>query len=139
MPGTSIKADRPRIAKRDRRRPVAVALIAVGDPRERVCDILEQQEFEPVSFDGVEDLLEHRTEEVPAPIVLWIDDALSPLAAQIEPLRGQLEGMPVVLICPSIERWEVRAALAGGVAGEPAAPGDVRRASRELCQVTPCT
>ncbi|MFI5003832.1 MAG: LuxR C-terminal-related transcriptional regulator [Solirubrobacterales bacterium] len=117
MPGTSIKTSRPRTAKRDRHGPAAVALIAAEGPRERIGDILEQQGLEPIAFDGVEDLLEHCTEEVPTPIVLWLDDALSPLATQIEPLRQHLEGVPVVLICADIERWEVRTALASGVAG----------------------
>ncbi len=49
--------------------------------------------------------------------MLWIEDPASPPAQKIEPLRRSGKPAQIVVICADIDRWEVRAALAGGVAG----------------------
>ncbi len=117
MSGTSTQTGRPRAANRNSDDASAVALIAKEGARERIGEVLGQQGLEFTVFDGVEDLPEPHTEATPALVVLWVDEAICPLATQIDSLRGRVEQTPVLVICAGIERWEVRAALAGGVAG----------------------
>jgi DNA-binding NarL/FixJ family response regulator len=94
-----------------------VALIAGQDAREDIGEILKAQDLAFKIFDDAEELLEHCTEDFPALVVLQLEDAISSPARQIEPLRLRIEQAQVVVICPGIQRWEVRAALAVGVAG----------------------
>ncbi len=94
-----------------------VALVAEEGPRESIGEILEEHDLTFTTFDDAEDLLTRCTKDVPALIVLWIEDPASWLAQQIEPLRRGIEQAQIVVICTDIQRWEVRTALAGGVAG----------------------
>jgi DNA-binding NarL/FixJ family response regulator len=94
-----------------------VALIAPEGPRASIGEVLEEQGLGFTVFDGVEDLLDHCSEDVPELIVLWVEGASSSPARQIEPLRRHIEHAPIVMICVSIERWEMRTALTRGVAG----------------------
>jgi DNA-binding NarL/FixJ family response regulator len=50
-------------------------------------------------------------------VALWVEDASADATRQVEQLRAGLEHAQVVLICPEIQRWEVRAALAAGATG----------------------
>jgi DNA-binding NarL/FixJ family response regulator len=95
----------------------AVALIASEGPRERISAVLEEQGWKLVAFDGVEELLEHSGEHDSGLVALWVEDASSDVARQVEQVRRGLERAVVVLICPEIQRWEVRAVLAAGAAG----------------------
>jgi DNA-binding NarL/FixJ family response regulator len=94
-----------------------VALVADEGPRERIGEVLEEQGLAFTVFDDAEDLLARCPEDAPALIVLWIEDPPSWSAQQMEPLRRGVEQAQIVVICADIQRWELRAALAGGVAG----------------------
>ncbi len=108
--------DRPAAARGAGAR-AAVALIADEGPRAGIGAILRDREIEFTAFDDVEALLEHPAGELPALVVLWIEGASSSPAPQVELLRQHVEQAPIVVICDGMERWEVRAALASGVAG----------------------
>ena len=95
----------------------AVALIAEGGPRERIGAVLEEQGWELTAFQDVEDLIEHDDECDSRLVAVWVDDASANAARQVEQVQRGLEHALVVLICPEIQRWEVRAALGAGAAG----------------------
>jgi DNA-binding NarL/FixJ family response regulator len=94
-----------------------VALIASGGPRERIGAVLEEQGWKLAALDGVEELLEHGEEHDSGLVALWVVDASADAARQVEQLRRGLEHALVVVICPEIQRWEVRAVLAAGATG----------------------
>jgi DNA-binding NarL/FixJ family response regulator len=94
-----------------------VALVADEGPRESIGEVLEGQGLTFTTFENAEDLLAGCTEHTPALIVLWIEDPSSWPMQQIEHLRRGLERAQIVVICADIQRWELRAALAGGAAG----------------------
>ncbi len=50
-------------------------------------------------------------------IVLWLENTISSVSGLVELLAKSFEQAPVVVACASIQRWEVRAALASGAAG----------------------
>jgi DNA-binding NarL/FixJ family response regulator len=93
----------------------AVALIAGKGPRERIGAVLEEQGWEFAAFEDVEDL--HGGECDGRLVAVWVDDASANAAQQVEQAQRGLEHALVVLICPEIQRWEVRAVLAAGAAG----------------------
>ncbi|MGA2163105.1 MAG: response regulator transcription factor [Solirubrobacteraceae bacterium] len=95
----------------------AVALIASEGPRERIGAVLEEQGWKLAAFDGVQELLGHGGEHDGGLVALWVEDASADATRQVEQLRAGLEHAQVVLICPEIQRWEVRAALAAGATG----------------------
>ncbi len=94
----------------------AVALIAREGPRERIGAVLEEQGWEFAAFADVEDLIEHGAGDCRL-VALWIEDASSSAAQRVETLLRGIEHATAVVICPEIQRWEVRAVLAVGVAG----------------------
>ena len=95
----------------------AVALIAEEGPRERIGAVLEEQGWQLTAFQDVEDLIEHDDECDSRLVAVWVDDASANAARQVEQVQRGLEHALVVLICPEIQRWEVRAVLATGAAG----------------------
>jgi DNA-binding NarL/FixJ family response regulator len=96
----------------------SVALVAEEGPRENIGEILEEHDLSFTAFDDAEDLLARCTSKnVLELIVLWIEDPAAWPAQQIEPLRRGIEQAQIVVICADIQRWEVRTALAAGVAG----------------------
>ncbi len=95
----------------------AVALIAQEGPRERIGAVLEEQGWKLTAFQDVEDLIEHDDECDSRLVAVWVDDASANAARQVEQVQRGLEHALVVLICPEIQRWEVRAVLAAGAAG----------------------
>jgi Response regulator containing a CheY-like receiver domain and an HTH DNA-binding domain len=94
-----------------------VALIAGRGPSERIAEILEREELSFNGFDDVKALLRWSSEQSPSLIVQWVEDTASGMLGCIEPLTQRFTQTPVVVVCPSIQRWEVRAALAAGAAG----------------------
>jgi DNA-binding NarL/FixJ family response regulator len=102
--GASMKADQ-------------VALIAGHGPREQLAEILRLEGHSFLVFDDSAALLERSSEPGPALIVLAVEDAASGLAACVEPLARSFAETPIVVVCPAIERWGVRAVLAAGAAG----------------------
>lgn len=94
-----------------------VALIADQSARERIAKVLEREELGFDAFDEAEALLGWPSERSPSLIVLWVEDTVSGLLGCVESLTQRFVQAPVVVVCSSIERWGVRAALAGGAAG----------------------
>lgn len=96
-----------------------VALVGVGGASKKIAAILAGGDFAPACFDGVEGLPEaDLTHEAKfGAIVLWLEDTISRVPGLIEPLIRRFEGVPVVLVCADIQRWELRSALAAGAAG----------------------
>jgi DNA-binding NarL/FixJ family response regulator len=111
---TSIEVQKPAAARVARG---TAALIATDDLRETIIEILEKQEVAITVFDRVEDLSSGDGQEDPSVIVLWVEDTIASLARFIEPLAKRFAQTPIVVVCSSIQRWEVRAALTAGAAG----------------------
>jgi DNA-binding NarL/FixJ family response regulator len=95
----------------------AVALIAQEGPRERIAAVLEEQGWDFTAFESATSLLEHGGQGEHQLLALWIEDANSSAAQQVELLQRGIEHARVVVICPEIQRWEVRAVLGVGAAG----------------------
>ncbi len=91
----------------------------IGDPGvgEGIAEILEREGLAFDVFDEAETLLAMPPEHGPSLIVLWVEETASGLPGRIEPLSRRFAQTPLVLVCASIERWGVRAALAAGAAG----------------------
>ena len=92
------------------------ALIAQEGPREAIADIVEGLGLAVTAFDCVNAMLETDGQD-PSVIVLWVENTISSMSGFIEPLTQRFQQAPVVVACASIQRWEVRAALAAGGAG----------------------
>jgi DNA-binding NarL/FixJ family response regulator len=95
----------------------AVGLIAGDGPREAIAEILAREGLASRSFDCVAAILDVDGADAPAVIVLWVEDTIASMPGLIEPLRKRFAPTPVVVVCASIQRWEVRAALSAGAAG----------------------
>jgi len=113
----------PAQATRDSRRPLdpeqeqeqVYALIADRDARARIAEVAVCEELAFDTFADVDELLTGELE--PALVVVWVKDTGAALAKTVEPLAQRFEQIPIVAVCPRIERWEIRAALAAGAAG----------------------
>jgi DNA-binding NarL/FixJ family response regulator len=97
--------------------PERVALVAEDGPRQRISQTLERERLAFEEFDGTQALASSRTGYDPTLVILWIEDTVSGVAGYIEPLIQHWPQAPLVVSCPSIERWGVRAALTAGAAG----------------------
>jgi DNA-binding NarL/FixJ family response regulator len=95
----------------------AVALIAGHAAPESVAEIIEREGLSVNVFDDLDALLLWSSQSSPALLVVWVRDTDSPLSRLVEPLTQRFGQAPIVLACPEIERWDVRAALAAGAAG----------------------
>jgi DNA-binding NarL/FixJ family response regulator len=94
------------------------ALIAPESVRERIAACLSGQALEIVEAHSFEALLAAAEDQQGlSVIVLWAQDTISAPTKLIEPLAQNFPGTPIVLVCAGIARWEVRSALAAGVAG----------------------
>jgi DNA-binding CsgD family transcriptional regulator len=91
----------------------------VGDDPDcdAIFEILSRDGFQPTRFSSVQAIMEADPTGDCSPIALWLADSISSLPQAVEPLSTGLEHRPVVVVCPSIERWELRAALAVGAVG----------------------
>jgi DNA-binding NarL/FixJ family response regulator len=96
---------------------VALIAPAAEGVRAKIGEALGAEGFDCIEFESVESLIESSDGETPEAVVMWIDDTESSPAPQVELLRKSLGETPIVAVCEGIERWEIRAALAGGVAG----------------------
>jgi DNA-binding NarL/FixJ family response regulator len=92
-------------------------VIAADGPGERIAEILRGQGFEVDACDRVEELFSETEQRDLSAIVLSVEDTVSAPAILVEPLAQRFAQAPIVVVCPEIERWEVRAALAAGAAG----------------------
>ncbi len=95
----------------------AVVLIAGQAARESLAEIIEREGLSVDAFDDLDALLLLSSQSTPALVVVWVKDTDSPLSRLVEPLAQRFGQAPIVLACPEIERWDVRAALAAGAAG----------------------
>jgi DNA-binding NarL/FixJ family response regulator len=93
-----------------------VCLIAPRAPREVIAAGLRDEGYEVVSFDCVSAFVGEDV-ELPCAIVACIDDALAGATREIESLVESASPSPVVMVCESVQRREIRAALAAGAAG----------------------
>jgi len=92
-----------------------VALVADDGGCERIAEILEREQLGFDTFEDGETLLRELSPKCRLSlIILWVEDAVSGLAGCIEPLTRRLTDTPLIVVCSSIERWGVRAALAAG-------------------------
>lgn len=96
---------------------IAVALVAGEDSRESIGAILQEQGWELVPFASVEQLLACDAPPESGLVALWTADADAAVAQEVRALCGAIEHALVVVICPAIERWEMRAVLSAGAAG----------------------
>ncbi|MHB8241782.1 MAG: helix-turn-helix transcriptional regulator [Solirubrobacteraceae bacterium] len=94
-----------------------VALIACGDPLEKIAEILKQEDRSFAAFEDVQALIERPSDANPGLVVLWVDDTSSGLLGLIEPLTRSFAETPLIIVCPGIERRGVRAALMAGAVG----------------------
>jgi len=94
-----------------------IGLVASEGPREIIAEILERDGLPHRSFDCVQRILDMAGSDDPSAIVLWVEDTVSSMPSRVEPLTKRFVPSPVVMVCESIQRWEVRAALAAGAAG----------------------
>jgi len=97
-----------------------VALDAGECPREVLAAmraILAREGFIPTVLDREGRRPRVDGEGEPAAIVLWLADSAVSSASAVERQIERFGGTPVVVACASIERWELRAALAAGAAG----------------------
>ncbi len=95
----------------------AVAVIAGEAPREAIVKALAQEGLALRSFDSVQAALDGDGSSAPAAVIVWLEDMNSSMPGLIEPLSRRFAPSPVVVVCASIQRWEVRAALSAGAAG----------------------
>jgi DNA-binding NarL/FixJ family response regulator len=79
--------------------------------------ILEHEGFAPTVLDGEGEGEDVEVRAQPVAIVLTLADPASGAASAVGALAERFAGTPVVLVCPSPERRQLRAALTAGVAG----------------------
>jgi DNA-binding NarL/FixJ family response regulator len=94
-----------------------VALLTAEGPNREITQILEGQRVAVRSFPCLEALLALDGPTNHAAIVLWVKDTMASIPGVLEPLRSRFGQTPIVIACEVMMRWEVRAALAAGVAG----------------------
>jgi DNA-binding NarL/FixJ family response regulator len=95
----------------------AVAVIAGAAPSEPIVEALAREGLAQRSFDSVQAALDGAGSDAPAAVIVWVEDTISSMPGLIEPLSKRFAPSPVVVVCASIQRWEVRAALSAGAAG----------------------
>jgi DNA-binding NarL/FixJ family response regulator len=95
----------------------SIGLVATGQQRAVIADLLVQEGFASVSYDSVSAIADLGAGGGSVAIVVGIVDAMSSVSALIEPLTKRFVPAPVVVVCECVDRWEVRAALAAGAAG----------------------
>jgi len=94
-----------------------VGLIARKGRRAEIAGVLAQEGFAIAPFDCVGTIADADGWGALAAVVLSIEGAVSTVARLVESLSKRFEPVPVVVACASIQRREVRAALAAGAAG----------------------
>jgi DNA-binding NarL/FixJ family response regulator len=96
---------------------IPLALVACENRRKSIGALLREQGWRFSAFDSATDLLECDAASDYGLVALWAEDADASAAQQVDLLRRSIEHVSVVVICAAIQRWEVRAVLAGGAAG----------------------
>ena len=91
------------------------ALVAANDARVQIAGIVLREKLAFHAFASIDEMLD--AESDPSLIVMWIEDSGLSLARTIESLSQRFNRGAIVVACPTIERWEIRAALSAGAAG----------------------
>jgi DNA-binding NarL/FixJ family response regulator len=93
-----------------------VVLIADPGSQQRISEILLNAGISPIKLPSIEEML--ASIEVPrlSALVLRLEDTSSSIASLIEPVLRSAQDLAIVITCDSMLRWELRAALAAGVA-----------------------
>jgi len=96
---------------------VCDCVIVGQDAQEGIAEILERDGLSLNIFADLRALLGQASSRSPSLIVLWLEDTISGLLGCVDQLTQRFKQTSIVAVCPSIERWEVRAILTAGVAG----------------------
>jgi DNA-binding NarL/FixJ family response regulator len=94
-----------------------VALVANSDAGSRLAEVLGRERVDFETFEDVDALLDCSTSRNPVAAVVWVPDAVSGLLERIDSIGTHLAETAIIVSCPSIERWELRAALTAGANG----------------------
>jgi DNA-binding NarL/FixJ family response regulator len=94
-----------------------VALVAGAGRQASIGALLRRHGWRFTTFEGATELLESDGAGDFRLVALWVGDADASTAQQVDLLLKSIEHVSVVVICSAIQRWEVRAVLAGGAAG----------------------
>lgn len=92
-------------------------LIASDAAGDAIADLLGAEGLLTTTFASVEEIPDRGEHGEPAVVALWTREASSSLARRVAALVERFDRAPVIVVCESIERWGVRAALAGGASG----------------------
>lgn len=93
------------------------AVIADSRSRGPILDVLRHANLGFQEFDDVEALIARTTKQAPSVVLLWAHDSSSGLSGEVLALAQRFPSSPVVVICPTVKRWGVRAALTAGASG----------------------
>jgi len=97
--------------------PQSIGLIATGQQRDALAAVLLEEGFASACHDSVAAIVDVGESGSAVAIVVGVADTASSVPALIEPLTKRFVPAPVVVVCESVQRWEVRSALAAGAAG----------------------
>lgn len=92
-------------------------LIADDGARAEIAEVAVREGVFFDTFAGVDELISAELEPLLIVMSMSAQEAGSTLPKTIESLSQRFEGTPIVVICPEIERWQLRAALVAGAAG----------------------
>jgi DNA-binding NarL/FixJ family response regulator len=92
-------------------------MIAAGEPEERIGRALQELGMEVDALAEMDQLLDGAELSELSLIVLSTAGEETAPASLVARLARRAGDVPIVLVCPAIERWDVRAALAAGAAG----------------------
>jgi len=90
-------------------------LVASDEARARIAEVAMREKLAFGAFADIDEMF--ITDPDPSLIVVWIENSSLPLSKTIDSLIRRSGGSAIVVACPQIERWEMRAALAAGAAG----------------------
>jgi DNA-binding NarL/FixJ family response regulator len=107
----------PQRVWRDRTTRSNAALVAGDDGSRGVLDALDELGFAVVTYDDVGQLLDAAAVAELSLVVLRSDDDNASARGAIAAIVRASAGTPIVLVCPRLERWDVRAALSAGASG----------------------
>lgn len=92
-------------------------MIADEASRESIVAILKRQKLSVAAFDCIDSLLEENSDDVPSVVVIRVEHADSTIPRLVDAVLQRFGRAQVIVVCPEVQRWEVRAALMAGAAG----------------------
>jgi DNA-binding NarL/FixJ family response regulator len=114
-PGTGTHSGRPQDANGALPAGQMLALAVPDHTRLQIVEITAREGLDIDFFATIDELFE--TKGDPPLILLGVEQTGASLPKTVESLTQRCEHAAIVLICPGIERWEIRAALTAGAAG----------------------